>query len=684
LKWIQDIKKILEKYFTITNIESDHSAAAFFVKDDPKLIESFEEMRLLLKEMDFLAALRREESRASVKEMIIQLAITPQLKEIQKRIEDAREPEVRRAWIDRFFELSSCPQCESNLFMSQGEISCPSCNWGATTKDDGGFVIVVSRLPRITPRSVQVNITLLILTIITTTITGSMLWMGYQNESFGDSFMETMIIATTTPGFVAMGALFFSLPLMIILGTHELGHYFMSKHYGVNASLPFFIPIPPGVSVLGTMGAFISMREPMPNKKALFDIGIAGPIAGLIMAIPVTIIGFLLTEPVDHVYVAGHGPNVAIGFPLLYELLYRLVTPDGGLHPTAFAGWVGLFVTALNLLPAGQLDGGHVARALMGERSKYLSYTTLTIMIIVGTFLYPAWLILGILIMVIGAYHPPPLNDLADLDMKRKAMGVFSIVLLVLCFTPQPLVPLEYDLNVLTPETEADINPNGTVIFTFFVENTGQINNTYDITSGTIPPNWNLTLSRDNVSLEPKDDEPEHSKAEIVVSIKAPLNATPLTDVLIKIEVTSQNASSGTFSSNTPKETITYMIHVKDPYDLLIVTPDQEVIIPSDSGNTTRVTVWNKGLLSLEARIFAFFGDENSTGWDLTMTNTSLSLEPETAGIVDLNITAQGIENGTSMVITIIAMSTTPLGEILEYGMISAVYLEEGDEEGRN
>lgn len=726
MKWINEIRKIMDTYFSVTNIESDTNAVAFFVRDDPDILESFEEMRVVLKRMGFLATLRIDESRASMKDMIQELAVTPQLREISQRILDAKENEVRRAWMDRFFELATCPQCGSNVQVYHGDVTCSSCYWspqgpvrdqqahiavgdghagdghiGGAHAEDGhrsdelkgdvrtpahggkgaGYVIVVSRLPKIDPRSTRINIALLILTIITTTVSGSTLWMGYNNEPVGDSFLETIFLAVTTPGYLGRGALYFALPLMAILGTHELGHYFMARHHGVNASLPFFIPIPPGISPLGTFGAFISLREPIPNKKVLFDIGIAGPIAGLIMAIPVIIIGFLLTDPVEHVYVAGHGPNIGIEFPMLFQFLYDLVNPDGGLHPTAFAGWVGLFVTALNLLPAGQLDGGHIVRAFLGERSKYLSYTTLFIMIFVGMFIYPTWLILGILILVLGAHHPPPLNDISDLDIKRKAVGVFSIVLLLLCITPRPFIPLEYDINVLAPETEFDISPGETINFTIYVENTGYINNTYDIENASVPEHWNVSYSMNSITLEAKDDNPGASKAAIIIQITAPLNATPLTNVTLKVRVISQNISSETFSSHKPRETIPFILHVRNPYDLALQVPEETIIVRDGSRNTTRIVIMNTGREVLKIRVHAFFDSDNATGWDLTLHNGTQILQAGASGNVSLEVSGSGLANGSSIDITIIAQATTPTEKLLDHGTIHAQYLEGTDED---
>lgn len=300
------------------------------------------------------------------------------------------------------------------------------------TQEKEEYVIHVTKKMKVRYKSIAVNIVLLIATIGTTIFAGTMQWASYIGlEKIGE------ILSSSTLFF---GTIFFALPLMIILGVHELGHYFMSKKHGVAASLPFFIPAPPPL-LLGTMGAFISLREPIPNRKALMDIGVAGPIAGLLVAIPVTIIGLMLTaigqQPVPQN--VGDAGVLYIGTPLIYMLLgYLVPTPENVLiHPTAFAGWVGFLVTAINLLPAGQLDGGHIAYALFGKRAKYMSYIAIIFMIALS-FIYMGWFLFAIIIIFLGARHPPPLNDITGLDQKRKAVGAVALAILIVCFVPVP------------------------------------------------------------------------------------------------------------------------------------------------------------------------------------------------------------------------------------------------------
>jgi membrane-associated protease RseP (regulator of RpoE activity) len=321
------------------------------------------------------------------------------------------------------------------------------------TYEKGEHVLHVVRQPKMRFKGVWINVILLIATIFTTILAGSVLWGGIFDT--GGMFEPVNLLN---------GAIYFALPLMLILGVHELAHYYAAKRHGIAASLPFFIPIPPPF-ILGTMGAFISIREPIPNKKALLDIGIAGPIAGFVIALPITIVGLLMSTSITPVEVAPivEGDTILIGSSLLFQSFISILpVPDSlVLHPLAFAGWVGLFVTALNLLPAGQLDGGHIARALLGKKARFASYGAFILMIVLGL-IYTGWLLFALLIMFLGMRHPPPLNDVTKLDNRRKAVGVFAAVMLVLCFVR---VPLSQELPYYNFEYQY---PDGTVIDPYF------------------------------------------------------------------------------------------------------------------------------------------------------------------------------------------------------------------------
>jgi Zn-dependent protease len=282
----------------------------------------------------------------------------------------------------------------------------------------GETLIHVQRRPtaRFTRR--EVNAVMLAVTIVTMAIAGAFNWAGYVGTDWvrADAF--------------ALGFAFFGAPLLTILGAHEMGHYVVAKRHHVHASLPFFLPsFPP----LGTFGAFISMRDPIPNRRALLDIGVAGPLVGFAISIPVTLAGLALS--------AG-GPPAGSQEPMPSLLLTFLSLffpmPQGVMmHPLAFAGWVGLFVTAINLLPAGQLDGGHVARALLGRNQHYLSWAAVLSLFAMSS-VYTGWIIFGFLIMILGVRHPPPLNDITRLDPARKLIGIVAVMILLLTFIPQP------------------------------------------------------------------------------------------------------------------------------------------------------------------------------------------------------------------------------------------------------
>jgi len=302
-------------------------------------------------------------------------------------------------------------------------------------REGGEYVIEVIRRPRRTPWSSLTNLVLLGITVLTTVLAGGFLWVAYVGGT------------ALTPNALAFGAAYFGFPLLAILGVHELAHYVMARHHHVEASLPFFIPVPPPFLLFGTFGAFISLREPIPSKKALLDIGASGPLAGFALAIPVTVAGMYLSAHAPVLSVANCGPSfLGVGYgnfvlepSVLVFLLTKFVPVSFvTLHPLALAGWVGLLVTAINLLPAGQLDGGHVFRALFGERTRWISYVAVGVLVVLG-FAYPGWLLFAVLILVLGIRHPPPLNDITPLDRKRYVVGAVAVLVLLTGFVVTPI-----------------------------------------------------------------------------------------------------------------------------------------------------------------------------------------------------------------------------------------------------
>src|SRR3989441_281472 len=348
------------------------------------------------------------------------------------------------------------------------------------TQEKGETLVHIQRRPRPRFARTQVNLILLLVTVLTTTFFGGAWnWADYSGKPF---------LSVESIGF---GSLFFTLPLLTILGSHEMGHYLVAKRYKVQASLPFFLPsVPP----LGTFGAFISMRDPIPNRRALLDIGVSGPLVGFAIAIPVTLAGLALSaaSPATGVTLAGQAqPSLLFrALSLFFPLPETLLSHP---HPLAFAGWVGLFVTAINLLPAGQLDGGHVARALLGSRQLYLSWSAILILFGLSLF-YPGWFLFGFLIFILGVRHPPPLNDLTRLDPGRKLIGIAAVAILIVTFVPQPFVTIGSERSLAF--TAADGTPlaglnqtialGASLLLMFTVNNTGPTKESVIVTASNL------------------------------------------------------------------------------------------------------------------------------------------------------------------------------------------------------
>ena len=231
----------------------------------------------------------------------------------------------------------------------------------------------------------------------------------------------------------------FSLTLLLILMVHELSHYFTSRRHHVSATLPYFIPAPP---IIGTFGAIIKMKPPIPDKRSLIDIGASGPIGGFIIAIIACVIGLSLSEVKPAGALDG---GLAFGSSLLFSFLSEIVLQTGPeeydvmLHPVAFAGWIGLLVTSLNLLPIGQLDGGHIVYALFGEKHRLIAKITIPILIVMGITLWPGWIVWAILMIIMGYKHPPVVYPHIQLDKNRKIIGWISLAIFILTFTPMPV-----------------------------------------------------------------------------------------------------------------------------------------------------------------------------------------------------------------------------------------------------
>ncbi|MDR2644271.1 MAG: site-2 protease family protein [Planctomycetaceae bacterium] len=271
----------------------------------------------------------------------------------------------------------------------------------------------------------------------------------------------------------------FSLPLMTILTCHEFGHYFQTRRYGVYSSLPYFIPLP--FVPFGTMGAVIAMDSSIPNRRALFDIGISGPLAGLFP----TLFFIYLGVKWSYIVPTEIGSEIVYVQPLLFQyfvhLLYGPIPVDTTLylHPVAKAGWVGLFLTSFNLMPLGQLDGGHVIYALMKQRAAYLSWLVFYSAVLIVVYLQLwQWTLILVLLLIVGVSHPKTSNDKESLGIVRSIIGWITLMLVVFGLTPTPL-------------KVKDVDPQKTIPAVFCLENDLPIGDTY--TFRTINATFSLT-----------------------------------------------------------------------------------------------------------------------------------------------------------------------------------------------
>lgn len=263
------------------------------------------------------------------------------------------------------------------------------------------------------------NIILFVITLFTTTFAGS-LFSGKEPTTFSD----------------LLSGLSFSIPLLIILLFHEFGHYLMSKKYNVEATLPYFIPAP---SFIGTFGAIIKMKSIVRSKKALINIGATGPIAGFVVSLPFLFYGLAhseLTKVTTHALVLGDSLVMKFATFIVWGILpegYDLI-----LHPVAFAAWIGMFVTAMNLIPIGQLDGGHIIYAMFTKNFKKITFFSLVVLLIFGLTKWEGWLIWAFLLFILGKNHPPVEDIFEELPLREKFIGYVSIFVFVITFIPTP------------------------------------------------------------------------------------------------------------------------------------------------------------------------------------------------------------------------------------------------------
>lgn len=294
------------------------------------------------------------------------------------------------------------------------------------TDEDGQHVIVALQ-GRVQPNALPrwPNVVLLALTLL------SLLFIGSQIHASQNDADSAMLLEGWP----------YALSMILILGAHELGHYFMARYHRMNITPPYFIPFP--LSVFGTLGAFILFREPTPNRKILFDVSVAGPLAGFVLALPILFIGLAGSEveplPTGEDYMR-EGDSIV--YMAAKYIVFGEMLPNGDrdvfVNQVAWAGWSGLLLTALNLIPVGQLDGGHIMHTLLGRRVRQL-YWPLVVVFIILSLLSEVWLFMTLLLVFFGRFYAAPLDGITQLDPVRRRLAYAIFVVFVLIFVPLPL-----------------------------------------------------------------------------------------------------------------------------------------------------------------------------------------------------------------------------------------------------
>lgn len=329
---------------------------------------------------------------------------------------------------------------------------------------DRHAILLIPRLEKPKPSNPKINLILFIITLISVWVSGSLYGL---HAPLPEEPLQA-VWAFIKSGFP------FAITMIVVLGSHEFGHYLAGRFHGVHVTLPYFIPLP--LSQFGTMGAFINMKEPPKNRRQLLDIGLAGPLAGVLVAIPALLIG-LYQSKLDPLPTGPLGSGMALSMegnsllylflkyiiygqllpapvdygnlsPVLYWIRYFFTGrpfPYGGMDvligPVAFAAWAGLLVTGLNLIPAGQLDGGHVIYTLLGSKTSRRIYPFILAALAVLGFFWPGWwLWVVLLFFLIGRRHAEPLDQITPLDARRRLMALLGMGLFLLTFTPVPLL----------------------------------------------------------------------------------------------------------------------------------------------------------------------------------------------------------------------------------------------------
>jgi membrane-associated protease RseP (regulator of RpoE activity) len=288
-------------------------------------------------------------------------------------------------------------------------------------------------------KSLAIAILLFLLTLISALAVGAQYASSYASGVTPDfdELFSTYVALLTHPQLLLAGVPF-AFTLIGILLAHELGHFFACRYYGISASYPYFLPAP---TLIGTLGAFIRIRSPIYNRKALFDVGLAGPVVGFLFAVPALAIAIFYSRVVP--FSDAHS-SIVFGQPIVMRLLVAVLRPgvapgDLLLHPVGRAAWVGLFATALNLLPGGQLDGGHILYSVASKYHRKITLAVALLLIPLGLFFWNGWILWSVLLLAIGFRHPPLLNRWEKLDRTRLLWAAVAVLMFILCFMPMPV-----------------------------------------------------------------------------------------------------------------------------------------------------------------------------------------------------------------------------------------------------
>lgn len=295
--------------------------------------------------------------------------------------------------------------------------------------------------PRPSRRSLVLATGLFFLTFVTALLAGTHFAAAYAHNQAASlsMLMRSFRLLYRDPAALLSG-LPFAATLLTILLAHELGHYFACRHHHIRVSYPFFIPAP---TLIGTFGAFILIRSPIRSVRALFDVGASGPLVGFVVALPPLVYGVLHARVIPS-FASDGNADLVFGVPLILRLVAAVVHPnvqasDLLLHPVGRAAWVGLFATALNLLPVGQLDGGHIVRSVSARAHKWISWLIPAVLLVIGIFLWQGWLLWAGILLVLRFFRTPPIYDPTSLDPQRRFGAFVALVIFLLCFMPNPL-----------------------------------------------------------------------------------------------------------------------------------------------------------------------------------------------------------------------------------------------------